>query len=156
LPRNTNIVWLAWTPRMHEAEQIVARDDLLWRPGADGVRVLRPQLEIIERIEARARELGIALTPHERAMERAQRNARTLDVIMRELNHSGALKAFNRSYRQYRLRMNGHARPYPAAFNEFRREVIRFLTSTPKAEMTPAALHVRLRAKFAWYQYFGN
>jgi hypothetical protein len=51
---------------------------------------------------------------------------------------------------------NIHARPYQAAFNEFRREVIRFLTSTPKEQMTPAALHVRLRAKFSWYQYFGN
>jgi len=156
LPRGTNIVWLAWTQRMHEAEQIIAREDLLWRPGADGVRVLRPQLEIIERIEARAHELNIALTPHARVCERAQRMAERLDAIMRDLRQSGALQTFNRSYRIHRLQMNGHARPYQTAFNEFRREVIRFLTSTPKEHTTPAALHVRLRAKFSWYQYFGN
>jgi hypothetical protein len=157
LPRGTHIVWLAWTQRMHEAEQIVAGDDLLlWRPGAGGVRVLRPAHEIIARIEARAGELNIALTSHAVACERAQRNAQRLDAIMCELKNSGALQAFNRSYRIHRLQMNGHARPYPAAFNEFRREVIRFLTSTPKERITPAALHVRLRAKFAWYQYFGN
>jgi hypothetical protein len=156
LPRSTNIVWLAWAQRRHEAEQIIAREDLLWRPGADGVRVLRPQPEIIERIEARAGELNIALTSHARACEQAQRMAERLDAIMRDLNERGALKAFNRSYRIHRLQVNGHARPYQAAFNEFRREVIRFLTSTPKEHMTPAALHVRLRQKFSWYQYFGN
>jgi hypothetical protein len=157
LPRSTGIVWLAWTQRMHEAEQIIAGDDLLWRPGADGVvRILRPRHEIIERIEARAGELNIALTSHAVVCERALRMAGRLNMIMRDLNDSGALQAFNRSYRLHRLQMNGHARPYPAAFNEFRREVIRFLTSTPKEHMTPAALHVRLRAKFSWYQYFGN
>jgi hypothetical protein len=112
LPHSTNIVWLAWTQRMHEVEQIIAREDLLWRPGAGGVRVLRPQLEIIERIEARAHELNIALTPHARACERALRMTERLDAIMRDLRQSGALQAFNRSYRIHRLKMNGHA-PLP-------------------------------------------
>ena len=111
--------------------------------------------DIVTAIEERAQDLQIPLTPHDKAIARARELSQRLDVILQTMRTSGALKAFNLSYKLHRHKMNGHARPYSWALNQLRSELIQFLVVTPREQMSPAALQMRLRAKFSWYQWYG-
>ena len=71
LPRGAgDIQWIAWVRDLASAKTVAATD-LALQQHDDGVRRCRPLPEIVAAIEQRARDLGVPLTPHERAVERA-------------------------------------------------------------------------------------
>jgi len=156
LPRGVYLQWIAWARRIEDAQRLAhAPDGLMWRQRDGGVRTLRPLPDIVAAVKARAAELGIVLTPHDRACQRAAELARRLDETLDGLRRSGALKAFNRSYKLYR-QQHANARPYVFMFDQLRAELIRFLAETSRDSVSPALLHMRLRARFSWYCFYGN
>ena len=154
LPRDAgDIQWMVWVRDLASA-RTVADPELIWNQD-NGVKRCRPLPEIVGAIEQRARDLSVPLTPHEKAVERSKVLAQRVDETLNGLRCSGALQAFNRSYRVHRQQANGHARPYSFVFDQLRSEVIRFLVNTPRDKASPALLQAQLRTRFGWYVYYG-
>ena len=155
LPRDTSdIQWIVWVRDLASARTI-ADPELVWDQDT-GVKRCRPLPELVAAIERRARGLSVPLTPHEKAIERSKILAQRVDETLNGLRCSGALQAFNRSYRVHRQQANGHAQPYSFVFDQLRSEVIRFLVNTPRDKASPVLLHAQLRTQFGWYTWFGG
>jgi phage terminase large subunit-like protein len=107
LPRQA--IWAAWCKDLESARK-VATPDLLVRTCDDGIRVGRTVEQLVAAIEQRAKQLRIVLTPHNVAVERALKLAMAVDGTLATLQARGDLKAFNRSYRRYRIEATARAK----------------------------------------------
>ena len=153
LPRDTSdIQWIVWVRDLASARTI-ADPDLVWDQD-NGVKRCRPLPELVAAIEQRAHDLSVPLTPHEKAVERSKILAQRVDETLNGLRCSGALQAFNRSYRVHRQQANGHARPYSFVFDQLRTEVIRVLVEHPRDRLPAALLSQRLHRRFPWYVWY--
>ena len=153
LPRDVgDIQWIVWVRDLASA-RTVADPELVWNQD-NGVKRCRPLPELVAAIEQRAHDLSVPLTPHEKAVERSKALAQRVDETLNGLRCSGALAAFNRSYKLHR-QQSDCAQPYSFVFDQLRSEVIRFLVNTPRDKASPALLHAQLRAQFGWYVYYG-
>lgn len=161
--RQCSLAWIVWVRSIEEARHVAAIDapngsstsDLQANHATANTPSTGNLPAIVTAIEQRAAEFNVPLTPHDKAIERAKVLAQRVDGTLQMMRTTGALKAFNLSYKIHRHKMNGHAKPYSWALGQLRGEVIRFLVEVPREEMSPAMLTNRLRAKFPWYVYFG-
>jgi hypothetical protein len=144
--RKTTLAWIVWTRSIGDAKQVV---------DAAKLTTANDLPACVSHIEARADDLQIPLTTNDKACERAAVLARRVDEAMDEMQTSGALRAFNVSYKLHRARMNNRVQPYGVTFTQMRGEVIRFIADTPREAASPAALRLRLRARFKWYLWYG-
>jgi hypothetical protein len=152
LPRQA--IWAAWCKDLDTARK-VATPDLLVRTCDDGIRVGRTVEQLAVAIEQKAKALRIALTPHADAVERALKLAMAVDGTLATLQARGDFKAFNKSYRQYRIEttMRGEkAMPYALAQARLRAVVVRALANTGRQTLTAPELHFALRAELPWYR----
>src|SRR6185295_9918635 len=91
--RRTRILWLCWTRSIEDAQQVLARPAEI----PDIVRNKTALPEIITAIEQRAQELQIALTPHDKAIERADFLAQRVHEALDSFRRSGKLGMFNKA-----------------------------------------------------------
>jgi len=94
-----------------------------WLKRAEGQRLLDAVREK-GNVEATARTLGIAVTPHEIAIMRVDANLGRLETILATAKRNGDLKAFNRAYaarRQAALASGKTFMPYGTAERRLRR-----------------------------------
>jgi hypothetical protein len=73
-----------------------------WVKKADAQRLIDASRERGD-VETAARQLGIAVTAHEIALLRTDRQLARLDAILANAKHNGDLKRFNSTYRAKRL-----------------------------------------------------
>jgi hypothetical protein len=144
LPRG-GLIWITWTQEIEAAKAVACAI----QDQSDNVTLI----DIIAAIEQRARETGIILTEHAKAIERADYLAQRVHQALDDFRRSGKLGMFNKAYQVYRARSNGHALPYGTVLNQMRFELIRVLADAdPRDPWTPAAmLNRRLREKYQWY-----
>jgi hypothetical protein len=110
--------------------------------------------QIAAAIEQQAQELGVVMTPHEKAIARAERLAARVDNAFAGLKANGTFVKFNRDYKNYRISLAAHgksAKPYFAVIEQLRRLVIKNLATNPQG-LSPAVLAEQIRREFAWYK----
>jgi hypothetical protein len=92
----------------------------------------RTLASIVAHVESLAGFEGVTLTPHERAIERAQAASERLNRALATLKATGELAAFNRAYRAHRRERQAKGEstvPFWAAQQVLRRMIIRQLAS---------------------------
>jgi hypothetical protein len=152
LPRQA--IWAAWCKDLDTARKVATPEPLV-RTCDDGVRVGRTVEQLAAAIEQKAKALRIALTPHAVAVERALRLAIAVDGTLATLQARGDFKAFNKSYRRYRIEatMRGEKpMPYRAAEARLRAVVVRALANSQQETLSAAHLHFALRIELPWYR----
>ena len=142
--------WVAWASNYNGLVAISRMPDLLYGE-RDGIKVALPLDHVVRRIEISAREDGITLTPHYKAIERASAYAERLDEAFAAMQDAGLFKTFNRAYRTYRLRQGRQgksARPFFMVTAELRAIIVRLLVANQFS--TDAALE-EIRKRFPWF-----
>jgi len=138
--------WAAWSPR-YDALCEIARE--IAPPTA-----MTSMTTLVTQIETAARSRGIALTPHHRALERAQVYAKYLDDALAVMQRNGEFSAFNQAYRAHRLERSckgESVQPFWAVMIELRSVVIRALVANKKNRLQPQSAIEEIRKHFPWF-----
>jgi hypothetical protein len=138
--------WIAWGMDYARLTDIAQMRDLFHdRP---------PLEEMAVRIEMMAVAHGAVLTPHARAIERAQVYADYLADALKAMQDTGTLSAFNHAYKLHRMaldRKGESAQPYWSVMQGLRAVIIRALISEPKNRLMPADVIREIRQAFPWF-----
>ena len=105
-------------------------------------------------IETAAQVRGITLTPHIRAIERAEVYAGYLDEAIAAMQRNSTFSAFNHAYKLHRqtlARKGESAQPYWSVMAELRAVIIRALIAEPKNRLVPASVITEIRKHFPWF-----
>jgi hypothetical protein len=135
--------WIAWATDYQALSNI-----------AQVIPLGRPLPELVAEIEKRALACGLTLTPHARALERAETYAGYLDQAIASMQRDGTLAAFNLAYKSHRLalhRRGQSAQPYWAVVQELRALIIRSLVAEPKHRLDAGAVITQIRQQFPWF-----
>ena len=150
--------WAAWSPcylfprDFRVLVEISGEPNLLDVHTVNGVEAL-PLVQLIGLIEHHAKQRGIILTPHRRALERAQVYAKFLDDILAGLKDSGAFAAFNQAYKAHRheAKARGESvQPFWAVMTDLRGVIIRALIANKNIRLDAAAVLAEIRKHFPW------
>ena len=144
--------WVAWSPHYDWLVEIAGEPNLLDVHTVNGVEAL-PLVQLIGLIEHHAKQRGIILTPHRRALERAQVYANFLDDILAGLQDSGAFAAFNQAYKAHRheAKARGESvQPFWAVMTDLRGVIIRALIANKNIRLDTAAVLAEIRKHFPW------
>src|SRR4029079_5237645 len=90
--RQVTFAWLCWVRSIEDAQRVVH-----WKE--DNLSSFQALPDIFATIEQRAEALGVPLTPHDKAIERARELSQRLNDTLRQLQASGAMRALHASYR---------------------------------------------------------
>jgi hypothetical protein len=135
--------WIAWATDYQALSNI-----------AQVIPLGRPLPELVAEIEKRALACGLTLTPHARALERAETYAGYLDQAITSMQRDGTLGAFNLAYKTHRLsllRKGEAAQPYWAVMQELRAVIVRSLVAEPKNRLVPVSVIKEIREHFPWF-----
>jgi hypothetical protein len=138
--------WVAWSVNYGELVQIAQ--------AVTPINATTSLPALVVEIEAIAQVRGLALTPHARALERAETYAGYLDQAIASMQRDGTLGAFNLAYKTHRLalrRKGEAAQPYWAVMQELRAVIIRSLIAEPKNRLVPASVIKEIRENFPWF-----
>jgi hypothetical protein len=148
------IDWAAWGMNYAKLAEIAQLRDLLYDYQLDGPAKLVPLDEIAVRITMMATAKGCVLTPHSRALERAETYAGYLDKALEGMQRNGTFAAFNQAYKEHRLELvkrNEPVQPYWAVMAELRAVIIRSLVNDPRNRLVPSSMLVEIRQAFPWF-----
>jgi len=138
--------WIAWGMDYARLTDIAQMRDLF--PD-------RPPLEeMAVRINMMAVAHGVVLTPHARAIERAQVYADYLADALKAMQDTGTLSAFNHAYKLHRMaldRKGESAQPYWSVMQELRAVIVRALVAEPKNRLMPTSVITEIRQAFPWF-----
>jgi hypothetical protein len=101
--------------------------EVAWWLRRDDAELLRAACFVKGDVEAAARRLGIALTPHDVACMRADHRLAMLDQIIETARTSGDLQSFNRTYQRLRIRAASKGQrfmSYGTAQEKLRRQLV--------------------------------
>lgn len=149
-----SIGWIAWGLRYGELAQIAQTPDLLYFNRNDDVKIALRLEELVRVIERAAAAYDIVLTPHAKAIERAELYAGYLDQAIAAMRRDGTFSALNRAYKFYRqdgLRRNESVTPYWVVMHELRALIIRALVAAPQNKLMPASVITEIRKRFPWF-----
>src|SRR5262245_40250357 len=102
-----------------------------WVKKADAQRLVDEARERGD-VEAAAKRLGIAITPHEIDLMRTDKALARLDTILADAQRNGDLRAFNKTYRQQRLAAvaaGSNYMPYNTAEKRLRRALVEVIAA---------------------------
>ena len=139
--------WIAWGMNYAVLADIAAH-------GSDMFHDRPPLEEMAVRINMMAVARGCVLTPHARAIERAQVYADYLDEALKAMQDTGTLSAFNHAYKLHRMaldRKGESAQPYWSVMQELRAVIVRALISEPRNRFMPADVIREIRQAFPWF-----
>jgi hypothetical protein len=148
------IAWAAWGMNYPKLAEIAQLRDLLYDYQVDGPAKLVPVEEIAVRITMMATAKGCVLTPHARALERAETYAGYLDKALEGMQRNGTFAAFNQAYKEHRLallKVKQPVQPYWAVMAELRAVIIRSLVVDPRNRLVPSSMLVEIRQAFPWF-----
>jgi hypothetical protein len=146
--------WIAWGLNYNKLAQIAQMPDLLYVRGVHDIKVALQLPHLVQLIEQIAREGGCTLTPHDRALERAQVYAGYLDKALDDMQRDGTFAAFNQAYKAHRqecARTRASVQPFWAVMQQLRAVVIRALVADPKNRMSSTAVVFEIRKQFPWF-----
>ena len=146
--------WVAWGMSYAVLAEIAQMRELLYDYQPDAAARLVSLEELAVRIEMNATARGVVLTPHARALERAEVYAGYLDTALADLQRNGTFSAFNHAYKLHRqtlARRKESAQPYWAVMQELRAVIIRALVAEPKSRLMPDEVIVEIRKQFPWF-----
>ena len=126
--------WIAWGMSYDALLQIAKAPELLLIERG-GIKAQLPLAQVVGLVQLKAQQLGVTLTPHARALERAEVYSAYLDSALAELQRNGTFAAFNAAYKQHRqasARNRESVVPFWAVMQELRAVVIRALVADPK------------------------
>jgi hypothetical protein len=149
-----SIGWIAWSQAFEALAAIVRTPNLIYVNRDDGVKRALPLNELVDVIEMMAQSRGITLTPHAKAIERAELYAGYLDQAIAAMRRDGTFSALNRAYKFYRqdgLRRNESVTPYWVVMHELRALIIRALVAAPQNKLMPASVIAEIRKRFPWF-----
>ena len=160
--KHCTLGFMAWTHSLEEARAVFDRacaslpamNKLPTRVKNSGWLSITPAAAQ-EAIERAAEELGVALTPNARAIERAAAGIAKVSGIVAQARKSGQLKTFNRSYKQYRRQMQlAGQRPisYAHAVRLLRRRIIQAKAEFPNIDPSTFFVGVAPLEKFTTKQ----
>jgi hypothetical protein len=144
--------WVAWSPRYDVLVEIAQIPDLFYVERPSGFARLT-LAELVGLIEQHAKQRGIVLTPHRRALERAQVYAKFLDDTLAALQDNGAFVAFNQAYKTHRheAKARGESvQPFWAVMTDLRGVIIRALIANKKNRLDPSSMLEEIRKQFPW------
>jgi hypothetical protein len=148
-----SIAWIAWGLHYGELAQIAQTPDLIYA-NHDGVKRPLPLKVLTPLIELMAKMCGVTLTPHAKAIERAELYAGYLDEAIQAMRRDGTFSALNRAYKFYRqdgIRRNESVTPYWVVMHELRALIIRALVAAPQNKLMPASVITEIRKRFPWF-----
>jgi hypothetical protein len=151
---SASIVWIAWGLHYGELAQIAQTPDFIYVSRHDGVKRLLPLDLLVAKIERMAQSRGVILTPHAKAIERAELYAGYLDQAIDAMRRDGTFSALNRAYKFYRqdgIRRNESVTPYWVVMHELRALIIRALVAAPQNKLMPASVITEIRTRFPWF-----
>ena len=149
-----SIAWIAWGMDYEALTAIAQTPNLIYVNRDDGIKRALPLNELVDVIQLMAKMRGVTLTPHARAIERAEVYARYLDEAMEAMQPDGTFTAFNHAYKLHRQELakrNESATPFWAVMHELRALIIRSLIKSPKNRLVPASVIVEIRKAFPWF-----
>jgi hypothetical protein len=149
-----SIAWIAWASDYDRLATIAQTPNLIYVNRDDGVKRALPLNELVDVIEMMAQSRGITLTPHAKAIERAELYAGYLDQAIAAMRRDGTFSALNRAYKFYRqdgLRRNESVTPYWVVMHELRALIIRALVAAPQNKLMPASVLAEIRKQFPWF-----
>jgi hypothetical protein len=149
-----SIAWIAWGMDYDRLATIAQTPNLIYVNCDDGVKRALPLNELVDVIEMMAQSRGITLTPHAKAIERAELYAGYLDQAIAAMRRDGTFSALNRAYKVYRqdgLRRNESVTPYWVVMHELRALIIRALVAAPQNKLMPASVIAEIRKRFPWF-----
>jgi hypothetical protein len=149
-----SIGWIAWGLRYGELARIAQTPNLLYFNRDDDVKIALRLEELVRFIERMAEASDVTLTPHAKAIERAELYAGYLDQAIQAMRHDGTFSALNRAYKIYRqdgLKQNESVTPYWAVMHELRALIIRALVAAPQNKLMPASVITEIRKAFPWF-----
>ena len=138
--------WIAWGMDYARLTDLAQMPDLL-----HGLSTIE---DMAIRINMMAVAHGVVLTPHARAIERAQVYADYLDEALEAMQRNSTFTAFNLAYKFHRqdlARKGEAAQPYWSVMAELRAVIIRALISEPKNRLMPADVVREIRQAFPWF-----
>ena len=138
--------WIAWGMDYARLTDIAQMRDLL-----HGTHTIE---DMGERITMMAVAHGAVLTPHARAIERAQVYADYLDEALKAMQRNSTFTAFNHAYKLHRqqlARKGESAQPYWSVMAELRAVIVRHLVAEPKNRLMPADVIREIRKAFPWF-----
>jgi hypothetical protein len=140
--------WIAWGMNYERLAEIAQMPHLFHDLPPDAID------EMAVRVEMMAAAHGVVLTPHARALERAEVYAGYLDKALEGMQRNGTFAAFNQAYKDHRqalARRNESAQPYWAVMQDLRAVIIRALVADPKNRLAPSSMLGEIRKQFPWF-----
>ena len=150
---NVGFGWVSWASDYNGLIDLSRMPDLLYGEVA-GVKTAISIDLVVRRIQLTARENGITLTPHYKAIERASDYAEQLDDALAAMQQAGLLKTFNQAYKAHRLRQGRHGEStahYFVVMSVLRGIIARLLVANEFS--TDTALE-EIRKRFPWFSRY--